>query len=174
MVNRLKRLQRKGFWSQSSPAETIPFPLLRLHSLWVVSQCFLDLSTTNGFSCHLESSGAWVFVIQVTANIMGKTKFNCTLQGFGSLLAGLIKRCESLLRNIAWLIEITLCSSCAFSPNQRRYTSFWIWKVIACVAKHGTNPWNEDTALSDLISPVSKHTICFIWTEANLMNRNNK
>lgn len=175
MVNRLKLLQRKSFQRQASLTENILFLLLHLHtSLWVVSQCYLDLSTTDGFSCHLESSGASIFVIQVTANILGKTKSNCTLQEFGSLLAGFVKWCESLSRNVAWFLLIALCISCAFPPNLRYYSSFWMWGVIACVAKHRSNPLNEDTSISDFIFPVSKLKICFIWTKSNLMNRNNK
>lgn len=71
-----------------------------LSPLWVVSQCFRDLRTSDGLQLPLGEQQWWVFVIQITANIMGKTKFTCILQEFGSPLAGLIKGYESLQRPI--------------------------------------------------------------------------
>lgn len=100
---------------QQIELQTVRLRIPQLHvlsPLWVVSQCFRDLRTSDGLQLPLGEQQWWVFVIQITANVMGKTKFTCILQEFGSALAGLINGCESLQRLINR--NYVVCYLCIF------------------------------------------------------------
>lgn len=84
---------------------------------------------------------------------MGKTKFTCILQEFGSALAGLINGCESLQRLINR--NDVVCYLCIFPQIKLLFLILDVKIVIACVAKQRPNPLSEDTDISDFISPVS-------------------